>query len=70
MRDVPSIDAPCGYVLTESAWSDLDDESCDCVDLLVIDGTTRCRVCGTCFGVVMGYYRPPRRRTRASRRAS
>ena len=68
MRAAPSIDVPCGYVVTAQGLSDLvDSERCECEDLLVYDGLMRCRECGTVFGVVWGFNRAPRRRFRSAR---
>jgi hypothetical protein len=65
MRGTSSIDVSCGYTLTETGLGALtDNETCECTDLLVIDGATRCRVCGTCFGIVYGFYRAPKRKWR------
>ena len=69
MADVPSIDVPCGYVVTDDGHDVLVDyEPCDCSDLLVFDGALRCRECGTVYGVVWGFNRYPRRRLRSGRR--
>ena len=68
MRDGLSIDSPCGYVVDHSGDWEIDwSERCHCSDLLVFDGAVRCRECGTVYGVVYGFNRPPRRRLRSQR---
>jgi hypothetical protein len=68
MRDIPSVDASCGYYPTDLGRLADADETCDCQDLLVVDGAFRCRECGTVYGVVYGFSRFPRRAWRAQRR--
>lgn len=69
MRDVPSIDVPCGYVPNHVVDEECVDqvETCLCSDLLVFDGALQCRECGTVYGLVYGYNRYPRRRFRHAR---
>lgn len=69
MAVLDSIDAPCGFVLTDDGRQLLsDNEHCCCEDLLVYDGLMRCRECGTVYGVVWGFNRSPRRAFRNGRR--
>jgi hypothetical protein len=52
----------CGYVLTALGTEAATDvETCECVDLLVVDGCFQCRECGTVYGLVFGWAKSPRR---------
>lgn len=65
---VRDISASCGFVVTDRGREDLEQlETCECIDLLVVDGCFVCRECGTIYGVVVGYSRPPRRAGRVHR---
>jgi hypothetical protein len=71
MRDVRSIDASCGFVVTAQGREALEmSQGCDCCDLLVVDGALRCRECGTVYGVVYGHFKGPRRRWRSAEASS
>ena len=67
VQNRPDYDVPCGYVVTQAGQdAHLSVETCDCVDLLVIDGTYQCRECGTVYGLVHGFsvFRAKARRQR------
>lgn len=51
------------WVLTFQGISVLEQplEQCECPSLFVRDGAYVCWECGTVYGVVFGYNRPPRR---------
>ena len=58
LRNIESVAAPCGYSVTPEGHQEaLEAETCECPDLIVVDGTCSCRECGTVYGVVYGFNR-------------
>jgi hypothetical protein len=56
VQNRPDYDVPCGYVVTLAGMDALlSVETCECVDLLVVDGAFQCRACGTVYGLVHGF---------------
>lgn len=51
MKNGPSVNEPCGYVVTPEGRQGLQDESCFC-QVTLDAGLITCKECGTCYGLV------------------
>ena len=62
MRPVADFSRPCGLSVTDAGREAIEvAERCLCEQLLVIDGAYQCTECGTIFGLVYGWNKPPKR---------
>lgn len=62
LRLFPEFTRSCGYYVTDlGATEPARAESCTCDLIFIVDGCNVCFECGTVWGVVVGYHKPPKR---------